>query len=100
MGRWSRVSSLLHQISKSLNPNPNPAKPLFSSLTYSTRLFNLRTFSAVPSRVSIDTQEFDSGSPYFAQNYAFGPKEDEETGKIPVKAYFLSTRFSTLNFVL
>ncbi|PON79615.1 hypothetical protein PanWU01x14_008470 [Parasponia andersonii] len=87
MGRWSRVSLLLHQVSKSLNPNP--PKPLFSSSAFSTPSFShLRTFSAVPSRVPIESHEFDSRFP----NYGLGAKEDEEdTGKIPVKAYFLST---------
>ncbi|KAF4368210.1 hypothetical protein F8388_022843 [Cannabis sativa] len=92
MGRWTGVSLLFHQISKSLHTTP--LKPFFFPSTYSTistHFFNPRTFSALPSRVSIDTHDFDSGSPYLGQTYGFEAKEDEDIGKIPIKAYFLST---------
>lgn len=101
MGRWSGGSHLLHQISKTLKPNPS--KPLFFSFatpSSSTLYFNLRAFSAAPSRVPVDSHEFDSGFPYNAQNYGLGAEEDDDTGKIPIKAYFLSTRYATVIFVL
>ncbi|GMN41937.1 hypothetical protein TIFTF001_011150 [Ficus carica] len=103
MGRWrGGVSHLFHHITSSSKSllNPNPPNPFFFSSSSSSssssrpksRFFSFRTFSALPSRLSFDTTEFDSGSPFFDQNYGgFGPKEDDETGKIPVKAYFLST---------
>lgn len=104
MGGWrGGVSLLFHHITSSSKSllTPNPPNPFFfsssspsssfSSITKS-RFFSFRTFSALPSRLSLDTTEFDSGSPFFGHNYGgFGPNEDDDTGKIPVKAYFLST---------
>lgn len=100
MGRWRPASLLLHRIaaaSKSLTPNASlPSKRLHLSQpsrpTY--RFLSLRAFSAVPSRVSVYANEFDYGDPYSGQNYGLGVEEDEDTGKIPVKAYFLCTRFA------
>lgn len=100
MGKWRSASFLLHHIaaaSKSLAQNPSfSSKPLHLSnrLRPTYRFLSLRGFSALPSRVPVDTNEFDSGDPYYGQNYGFGVQEDEDTGKIPVKAYFLSTRFA------
>ncbi|KAL5553700.1 hypothetical protein UlMin_041101 [Ulmus minor] len=95
MGGWRRASLLLHHIttpSTSLPRNPNnPFRLLRPSLKPSSIFLSLRTFSALPSRVSIDISDFDSGSRYDDQEYEFSAKEDEERGKIPVKAYFLST---------
>ncbi|KAH7516023.1 hypothetical protein FEM48_Zijuj10G0090600 [Ziziphus jujuba var. spinosa] len=99
MGRWRPASFLLHHITtaaKSLALNPSfSSKPLHlsnrSRPTY--HFLSLRRFSALPSRVPVDTDEFDSEDPHSCQNYGFGVQEDEDTGKIPVKAYFLCTRF-------
>lgn len=102
MGRWRAAYLLLYHLtsaSKSLIPNPPPLtpRPLRLSLPSSpiTNFLSLKLFSAIPSRVSVDINEFDSGSPSFDHNNEFFDKEDEETGKIPVKAYFLSTRFAS-----
>ncbi|XP_060669348.1 protein RETARDED ROOT GROWTH, mitochondrial isoform X2 [Ziziphus jujuba] len=97
MGRWRPASFLLHHITtaaKSLALNPSfSSKPLHlsnrSRPTY--HFLSLRRFSALPSRVPVDTDEFDSEDPHSCQNYGFGVQEDEDTGKIPVKAYFLCT---------
>ncbi|KAL5759430.1 hypothetical protein ACOSP7_017955 [Xanthoceras sorbifolium] len=94
MGRWRFASSLLNYMTRTtkshyLNPfvplnHPNPA--------VSGRLFfSLRPFTAIPSRVSVCCNDLDSGSFDFDHNYGLEAKEDEEIGKIPVKAYFLST---------
>ncbi|KAF3431534.1 hypothetical protein FNV43_RR26265 [Rhamnella rubrinervis] len=97
MGRWRPASLLLHRIaaaSKSLTPNASqPPKRLHLSHTSRPpyRFFSLRAFSAVPSRVSVYTNEFDYGDPNYGQNYGLGVEEDDDTGKIPVKAYFLCT---------
>lgn len=102
MGRCRPASLLLNRIaaaSKSLTPNASqPLKRLhFSHPSRPTyRSLRLRAFSAVPSRVSVYTNEFDYGDPYSGQNYELGVEEDEDEdmGKIPVKAYFLCTRFA------
>ncbi|XP_048334124.1 protein RETARDED ROOT GROWTH, mitochondrial-like [Ziziphus jujuba] len=99
MGRWRRASFLLHHITaaaKSLALNPSfSSKPVHlsnrSRPTY--HFLSLRRFSALPSRVLVDTDEFDSEDPHSCQNYGFGVQEDEDTGKIPVKAYFLCTSY-------
>uniref|UniRef100_A0A2N9J4V3 DUF155 domain-containing protein n=1 Tax=Fagus sylvatica TaxID=28930 RepID=A0A2N9J4V3_FAGSY len=99
MGRWRALSLLLNQIAtastKSLSRNPSlPLRltPLHLSLpsTPNLRVFltSTRSFSAIPSRVLVDTNEYDSGYSY---NNEFMAKEDEEIGKIPIKAYFLCT---------
>ncbi len=111
MGRWRALSLLLNQIAtastKSLSRNPSlPLRltPLHLSLpsTPNLRVFltSTRSFSAIPSRVLVDTNEYDSGYSY---NNEFMAKEDEEIGKIPIKAYFLCTRFAywkIINFSL
>ncbi|KAB1208065.1 Sporulation protein RMD1 [Morella rubra] len=101
-GRWRAASLLLGRVataSKSLTPNPScPLRPLHFSLPSgpATHILSLRSFSAFPSRVSVDINEFDFVSPSVDQNnYEFSAMEDEETGKILVKAYFLCTRFAT-----
>lgn len=94
MGRWRLPSLLLTHIARtheSCNFN------LFSPLEHHQSLkspffdrcffFNLRHFSAIPHRLCT---EIDSGSVDFHPNYRLAD-EDEEIGKIPVKAYFLST---------
>lgn len=86
MGRWKGISLLFHRLNATTKTSlPTPSKPI---LSLSPPLSRFRVFSAIPSRVS----DFDSGSPYSSQDYYdFGPDEDKETAKIPVKAYFLST---------
>jgi hypothetical protein len=101
MGRWRAGSLLLNHVataSKSLNPNfSRPLRPLHTSLPScpTIHLLSLRPFSAIPSRVSVDFNELDSGPLSFDNRNEFLAKEDEETGKIPVKAYFLCTRLAS-----
>ncbi|KAJ6987619.1 sad1-interacting factor 2-like [Populus alba x Populus x berolinensis] len=94
--RWRATASLLldHVTTKASDfLSPNLPKPLNRShpLIQTVRGFKFRPFSAIPSRVSVYSNEIESGSHDLALNYPLGPKEDEETGKIPVKAYFLCT---------
>ncbi|XP_059446847.1 protein RETARDED ROOT GROWTH, mitochondrial-like [Corylus avellana] len=97
MGRWRAGFLLLNHIataSKSLTPNlSRPLRPLRPSIPLcpAIHLLSLRPLSAIPSRVSVDFNEFDSGPPSFDHRNEFMANEDEETGKIPVKAYFLCT---------
>ncbi|CAN6844049.1 unnamed protein product [Brassica oleracea var. botrytis] len=88
MGRWRAVTALLlfrhNQILNSL-------KPSSPRVCFHHRLLDLRPFSAFPSPISIYNNDSDSGSSDVYQNYDFGTKEEEDKGKIPVKAYFLST---------
>lgn len=101
MGRWRAGVLLLNHIataSKYISPNlSHPLRPLHPSLPScpAIHLLSLRPFSAIPSRVSVDFNEFDSGPPSFDHSNEFLANEDEETGKIPVKAYFLCTRFAS-----
>uniref|UniRef100_A0A6M2ENE8 DUF155 domain-containing protein n=1 Tax=Populus davidiana TaxID=266767 RepID=A0A6M2ENE8_9ROSI len=94
--RWRATASLLldHITTKASDfLSPSLPKPLNRShpLIQTARGFKFRSFSAIPSRVSVYSNEIESGSHDLALNYPLGPKEDEETGKIPVKAYFLCT---------
>ncbi|XP_031262311.1 uncharacterized protein LOC116120508 isoform X1 [Pistacia vera] len=97
MGRWRSASFLLNRTASifksrpSLHPKllllPPPPPPQ----TFGPSFFTLRRFTAIPSRVSVYSAELDSGSHDFDLDYELEANEDEETAKIPVKAYFLST---------
>jgi hypothetical protein len=98
--RWRATASLLlnHITTKAFKfLSPNLPRPIYHShpLTQTVCGFKFRSFSAIPSRVSVYSNEIESGSHDLAINYDLGPKEDEESGKIPVKAYFLCTRSAT-----
>ncbi|KAF9677112.1 hypothetical protein SADUNF_Sadunf08G0073900 [Salix dunnii] len=91
--RWRATASLfLYHITTKASDFLSP-KPLCCSrpLIQTVSGFKFRPFSAIPSRVSVYSNEIESGSLDLALDYPLGPKEDEETGKIPVKAYFLCT---------
>ncbi|CAK9177336.1 unnamed protein product, partial [Ilex paraguariensis] len=98
MGRW-RASPLLLRfasISKCINPNPNgfrPIKPIHLSLALipRTRFCSFRAFSALPSPSPIYDNEFDLSANDFVQSSVLDSEEEEESGKIPVKAFFLCT---------
>lgn len=99
MGRWRISSSFLNYItritqsysSKPLVPITHPGSAV------SGRFFRSRPFSAIPSRVSVCSDDLYSGSFDFDHIHDLDAKEDEDTAKIPVKAYFLSTRWTFLN---
>ncbi|KAF9674393.1 hypothetical protein SADUNF_Sadunf10G0122700 [Salix dunnii] len=92
---WRITAALLNQITAKASKflSPNVPRHLYYShpLTQTVCGFKFRPFSAIPSRVSDYSNEIESGCHDLAINYDLGPKEDEETGKIPVKAYFLCT---------
>lgn len=100
MGRWRPASLLFHRIataSKSLISYESCPRKLFlfspSSIPKYQSL-SFRVFSSISSGALADTSEFDLGFRYSGQNHGFEvEKEKEDLGKIPVKAYFLSTRF-------
>ncbi|KAH8501107.1 hypothetical protein H0E87_016074 [Populus deltoides] len=88
--RWRATASLLldHITTKASDfLSPNLPKPLNRShpLIQTVHGFKFRPFSAIPSRVSVYSNEIESGSHDLALNYPLGPKEDEETGKIPIE---------------
>uniref|UniRef100_A0A5B7BPS9 DUF155 domain-containing protein n=1 Tax=Davidia involucrata TaxID=16924 RepID=A0A5B7BPS9_DAVIN len=103
MGRWRASLILSHiaaRIPKSIHRNPNPSPKLSRPLTPlhlssaskpSIQLFSFRPFSAVPSPCADYGNELDYGIHNYSQNYVLESKEDEDTGKIPIRAYFLST---------
>ncbi|XP_015584583.1 protein RETARDED ROOT GROWTH, mitochondrial isoform X2 [Ricinus communis] len=97
MGRWGAAASLLfnhiaRKPSSSTLPNiSHRSVRQFYPSNQGVYLFGFRSFSALPSRVSVYSNEIEYGSHDFASIYDFEPKEDEEIGKIPVKAYFLCT---------
>lgn len=99
MGRWRAVAALLlrNQILNSSKRLLNPSSPCVSkhpSLgVLPSRFLDFRYFSSFPSPISIYNNDSDSGSNDAYQNYEFGTQEEEELGKIPIKAYFLSTRY-------
>nr|KJB80292.1 hypothetical protein B456_013G090500 [Gossypium raimondii] len=95
MGRWRAAASLLFtHLTKTSFPSL-PPKPLFLSLSSSPAFCFLlaRPFSALPSQLPIYPSDSENGSPYFSQqNHGFvSQEEEEEIGKIPIKAYFLCT---------
>ncbi|VVA94593.1 unnamed protein product [Arabis nemorensis] len=97
MGRWRAFAALLRRnqiVNSSQRLNPYSSQCVSnhqSPCMASSRLIDLRYFSAFPSPISIYNNDSDSGSSDVYQNYEFGTHEEEEKGKIPVKAYFLST---------
>ncbi|XWS69660.1 hypothetical protein CRYUN_Cryun04dG0198100 [Craigia yunnanensis] len=104
MGRWKAAASLLfNPLTKTPFPShkflphsllPKGLKPLFlsPSLNPALRFLFTRPFSALPSQVSVYTSDSDHGSPEFShQNHGFVSQEEEEIGKVPIKAYFLCT---------
>lgn len=97
MGRWkaSLICSGIARISKSINPNKissiyHPIKPPYISPVSIPRfhVLNFRSFSAVPCPSTIYGDEYDNN---FDQNYVVNPKNDEESGTIPIRAFFLCT---------
>ena len=97
MGRWRAVAALLrrNQLLNSSKPSSSPPC-LWKRSTIGSQaspFLNFRCFSAFPSPISIYNNDSDSGSGDVYQSYDFGTKEEEDKGKIPVKAYFLSTRY-------
>ncbi|XP_021893982.1 uncharacterized protein LOC110811720 [Carica papaya] len=97
MGGWRAGAALIFN---HIARTSKPVLTLYPSLkllnlyppsTPSLRLFTLRSFSAIASQLSVYSNESDSGSRDLCHNYGFGAQEDEEMGKIPVKAYFLCT---------
>ncbi|MBA0631924.1 hypothetical protein Godav_000750 [Gossypium davidsonii] len=95
MGRWRAAASLLFtHLTKTSFPSL-PPNPLFLSLSSSPAFCFLlaRPFSALPSQLPIYPSDSENGSPYFSQqNHGFvSQEEEEEIGKIPIKAYFLCT---------
>lgn len=106
MGGWRAGAALIFN---HIARTSKPVLTLYPSLkllnlyppsTPSLRLFTLRSFSAIASQLSVYSNESDSGSRDLCHNYGFGAQEDEEMGKIPVKAYFLCTRFADGNDTL
>ncbi|GFP87327.1 sad1-interacting factor 2 [Phtheirospermum japonicum] len=91
MGRW-RASLILSSIisaSKSIKTPKISANPFAGPLILQPRnhFLNFRSFSALPSPSPLYADEFDF------KNHDLGeePLENEDAGKIPVKAFFLCT---------
>uniref|UniRef100_A0A1J3INS8 Sporulation protein RMD1 n=1 Tax=Noccaea caerulescens TaxID=107243 RepID=A0A1J3INS8_NOCCA len=97
MGRWRAVAALVlrNQIVNSSKPSSQCVlkhPTLWSHRRReASRLLDFRHFSAFPSPISIYNNDSDSGSSDVYQSYDFGTQEEEDRGKIPIKAYFLST---------
>nr|AAM61045.1 unknown [Arabidopsis thaliana] len=96
MGKWRAVAALLlrNQLlnsSKRLNLSSSPCVSKHPTIGLASRFLNFRHFSAFPSPISIYNNDSDSGSNDAYQNYEFGTEAEEALGKIPIKAYFLST---------
>uniref|UniRef100_A0A2P2NYB7 Uncharacterized protein LOC8289157 isoform X2 n=1 Tax=Rhizophora mucronata TaxID=61149 RepID=A0A2P2NYB7_RHIMU len=96
MGRWGAAvaASLLfrHMNRKTHSPKSSSFYLLSHPLDSSFSSYRFRLFSAIPSRVSVYGNETESGSHELAHGFPLGGlKEDEDVGKIPVKAYFLCT---------
>ncbi|XP_054823332.1 protein RETARDED ROOT GROWTH, mitochondrial [Prosopis cineraria] len=98
-GRWRTVSLLLRRIaaaSKSTTHHLScPPESRFlprPPFNLTRRFLSFGASSAIPYRVPVDSDDFDSsGPPNLDHNYELGAQEDGESVKVPVKAYFLST---------
>ncbi|KAJ4827621.1 hypothetical protein Tsubulata_045213 [Turnera subulata] len=97
---WRSTASLLLNLTTHTAPAATTSSsslsttllnPLYCATPASSRFFSFRSFSALPSRAPVYSTDFDSGSDELPLPHTPGPKDDEETGKIPVKAYFLCT---------
>lgn len=95
---WRRAASvLLSRVSSSskspaLIPVANSRIPhLLNSSNSVFRCQCSRLISAVASPISFSGSQFESE---FDQSYDFEAEDEDETGKIPIKAYFLCTRFA------
>uniref|UniRef100_A0A6N2NKS3 DUF155 domain-containing protein n=1 Tax=Salix viminalis TaxID=40686 RepID=A0A6N2NKS3_SALVM len=97
---WRFTASLLldHITTKASKfLSPSVPRPICHShpLTQTVCGFKFRPFSAIPSRVSDYSNEIESGCHDLAINHDLGPKEDEETGKIPALGirHYISCRY-------
>ncbi|WCJ22172.1 Protein RETARDED ROOT GROWTH mitochondrial [Euphorbia peplus] len=91
MGKWrASLSLLLNHIPRRQTPNA-PFHRIIRPLNPGLPTFNFRSFSAIPSRISVYSHDIEYESLDFTPDYTLGRREDEEIRKIPVKAYFLST---------
>lgn len=98
MGRWraSYLISTLTKFTNLSNPNPSFHRHLSTLLVVSApnpfhRFFKFRTFSALSAQSSFYGSDFDYRVDNYDENYELQIKEDDEVGKIPIRAYFLST---------
>ncbi|TYK14210.1 uncharacterized protein E5676_scaffold5G00350 [Cucumis melo var. makuwa] len=98
---WRRAASVfLSRISlASKSPIPIPfanSRPSYSfhSPNPVFRFRCLRSFSAVASPISFVANQFESEVDH---SYDFEPEDDDEIGKIPIKAYFLCTSINLKN---
>ncbi|KAK2973440.1 hypothetical protein RJ640_007941 [Escallonia rubra] len=101
MGRWRASPFLSHiaalsnkHISRTLYTYLKPLNTITSSAATIPKphFFSFsRPFSALPYPSTLFDHEYDSGSHDFDQKYGSEPHEDDELGKIPVRAFFLST---------
>lgn len=96
MGRWiaSHIISTLAKFTS--NPNPNFNRHLNTLHIVSApnpfhRFFKFRKFSAIPAQSNFYGSDFDYRVDNYDENYEIRIKEDDEIGKIPIRAYFLST---------
>lgn len=104
MGRWSASILLLRNIilktptfiSRSSHQLIKPYQP-YPVSGIGKHIIYFRFISANPCPSDVYDQDFPGGDPDFKQRYGLESKdeeEEEERGKIPVKAYFLCTRCS------
>ncbi|KAL0372494.1 UNVERIFIED_CONTAM: Sporulation protein RMD1 [Sesamum calycinum] len=91
----SRVISATKSINNpNINPNPFPGSPISPLISEHRNYFlNFRSFSALPSPSPHYAEDFDFRIHDFNQRHVVeeASLENEEAGKIPVKAFFLCT---------
>ncbi|KAG5603515.1 hypothetical protein H5410_025007 [Solanum commersonii] len=97
MGRWRAANFVARIVAKSRSIPPTPQNPFqkirnFSSVSVPTIQFlNFRSFSAAPATYPQYVDDFEY-KPYKIDNtQSLESEDDDGIGKIPVKAYFLST---------
>lgn len=100
MGRWRAANFVARIFVKSRSISPTPQNPFheirsFSSVSVPKRIqfLNFRLFSAAPAAYPQYVDDFEYKPSKIDNTSSLESSDDEEIGKIPVKAYFLCTRY-------
>lgn len=98
MGRWRAANFVARIFVKSRSISPTPQNPFheirsFSSVSVPKRIqfLNFRLFSAAPAAYPQYVDDFEYKPSKIDNTSSLESSDDEEIGKIPVKAYFLCT---------
>lgn len=100
MGRWRAANFVARIVAKSRSIQDTPQNPFLKIRKFSSvsvpkpiQFLNFRSFSASPATYPQYVDDFEY-KPYKIDNtQSLESEDDDGIGKIPVKAYFLCTRY-------